>query len=76
MMGCSAVLYMYDGEYEGECERPDGHKPPHWDGLSTWRTDEDGGTDYEAIDLDEDRQAVERLTESRQSTPPTSSTDT
>jgi hypothetical protein len=51
---CPAFLNMYDGEYEGECELVEGHAGAHWDGLTTWRTDDDGWTDYATIDLAED----------------------
>lgn len=59
---CGASLYMYEGEYEGECERPKGHDGPHWDGLTSWRTTEEPGqeptgwdVDHDTIDADEDR---------------------
>lgn len=45
-MCCDARLYMWDGEYEGECELPDNHDADvpegeriHYDGLSSWRGD-------------------------------------
>ena len=40
------MLVMYDGEYEGECERPLGHEGDHCDGLS-WYDDEAELTDEE-----------------------------
>lgn len=48
---------MYEGEYEGECERPAEHDAPHWDGMTSWRTDKDGDTDWDTIDLPDDRRA-------------------
>jgi hypothetical protein len=45
---------MWDGEYEGDCELAEGHPGAHFDGMTTWRTDEYGSTDYYTIDLDED----------------------
>lgn len=53
-MSCPAILLMYDGEYEGDCELPAGHQPPHWDGLSTWRDYDFGGTDHDTVNLPED----------------------
>lgn len=56
--GCRATLYMWEGEYDGECELPeDGHEV-HWDGLTTWRTDEDGYPDFDTLDMPEDRKKV------------------
>lgn len=52
---CPAMLFMYDGEYEGDCELPAGHDGAHWDGLSTWRSDEDGYADHDTVDLEEDQ---------------------
>lgn len=50
---CDAMLSMWDGEYEGDCELLAGHEMPHWDGMTSWREDEHGWSDQ--IDLDEDR---------------------
>jgi hypothetical protein len=43
---CGYMLVMYDGEYEGECERPLGHEGDHCDGLS-WYDDDAELTDEE-----------------------------
>ena len=49
------VLWMFDGEYEGDCALPEGHDGAHCDDIgTTWRTDEDGSTDYDTIDLPAD----------------------
>jgi hypothetical protein len=58
MTDCAAMLFMYEGEYEGECELPAGHDGPHWDGTSTWRSDADGFADYDTVDIDEDFEAI------------------
>lgn len=36
---CGKFVYWWDGEYEGECELPEGHDGPHFDGLS-WYDDD------------------------------------
>lgn len=37
---CGQWVFWYDGEYEGQCERPPGHDPAfHYDGMS-WFDDE------------------------------------
>ena len=41
---CSRFVYWWDGEYEGNCERPEGHDGDHWDGVS-WFNDELEPTD-------------------------------
>lgn len=52
MSACGAVLYMYDGEYEGECELPEEHGGAHWDGVLTWRTDAGGEVVWDSIGAD------------------------
>lgn len=37
---CGHTVIWWDGEYEGECDRPKGHEGAHSDGLSHW--DDDG----------------------------------
>lgn len=37
---CGKTVYWWNGEYEGECERPKGHDGDHFDGLSWY--DDDG----------------------------------
>ena len=46
---CGAVLRLWDSEYEGECEKPPDHEPPHFDGMTSWSDDEDGSTDYDTV---------------------------
>ena len=36
---CDEFIYWWDGEYEGNCERPLGHSGDHYDGVS-WYDDE------------------------------------
>lgn len=36
---CNRFVSWWDGEYEGNCELPEGHEGPHWDGMS-WFDDE------------------------------------
>lgn len=36
---CGRSVYWWEGEYEGECKLPEGHKGDHFDGLS-WYDDE------------------------------------
>lgn len=36
---CAQFVSWWDGEYEGECELPEGHRGPHFDGLS-WYDDD------------------------------------
>jgi hypothetical protein len=36
---CNAHVYWWDGEYEGNCELPEGHDGPHYDGNS-WYNDQ------------------------------------
>lgn len=31
---CGEFVFWYDGEYEGQCELPDGHSGHHFDGVS------------------------------------------
>lgn len=42
---CGFHFYWWDGEYEGECELPEGHDGDHWDGLS-WASDDGECVDY------------------------------
>lgn len=44
---CGKYLCKWDGEYEGQCGLPKGHRWPHFDGL-TWFDDE--GLDAEVPD--------------------------
>lgn len=46
---CRAYLFMYDGEYEGNCELVADHPMPHNDGVSTWETDEGGDVKWETV---------------------------
>lgn len=39
MKRCARFVSWWDGEYEGECELPEGHGGPHFDGLS-WYDDD------------------------------------
>lgn len=41
---CGKAVYWWDGEYEGECELPEGHEGDHFDGLS-WFNDDGEDTD-------------------------------
>jgi|GEM_PF-4501044 hypothetical protein len=34
MTECRECVYWWDGEYEGNCELPEGHEGHHFDGLS------------------------------------------
>ncbi len=37
---CGASVYWWDGEYDGNCELPKGHKTPfHYDGVSYYDDD-------------------------------------
>lgn len=36
---CGAFVSWWEGEYEGNCELPEGHDGPHFDGLS-WYDDD------------------------------------
>lgn len=38
---CNYFVSWWDGEYEGNCELEEGHKGPHWDGLSWYNDDWD-----------------------------------
>jgi hypothetical protein len=38
---CGYVLSWWDGEYEGECIRPEDHTGDHFDGMS-WCDEETG----------------------------------
>lgn len=60
MAACGRMLYMYEGEYEGECVLPEGHdadrpvtERQHYDAVSTWRTDADGYADHDTVDEDD-----------------------
>jgi hypothetical protein len=46
---CGKRVYWWDGEYEGECELPEGHEGDHYDGLS-WFNDDGENTDYDHDD--------------------------
>lgn len=41
---CGALLWKWDGEYEGYCELTVGHEGDHFDGVSWF--DDDEFTDY------------------------------
>lgn len=41
---CGVTVYWWDGEYEGECELPEGHDGPHFDGMS-WYDDDNQEVD-------------------------------
>jgi len=43
---CGKFVSWWDGEYEGECELPEGHDGDHNDGLS-WYDDDGRNTDDE-----------------------------
>jgi hypothetical protein len=43
---CGKHVYWWDGEYEGDCELPEGHEGDHWDGRS-WYDDDGNMTGYE-----------------------------
>lgn len=47
MITCGKLLYLWDGEYEGECELPVDHEGLHFDGLSWF---DDNGEVVEASD--------------------------
>jgi hypothetical protein len=51
---CGHFVYWWDGEYEGNCERPVGHPGDHYDGMSWWNDDGDS-TDHVNHDREEDR---------------------
>ena len=36
---CWERVYWYDGEYDDNCELPDGHEGHHFDGLSCFTAD-------------------------------------
>jgi hypothetical protein len=36
---CGAPVYWWDGEYDNNCQLPDGHDGPHFDGLSWFNDD-------------------------------------
>ena len=48
-MTCGRLVIWYDGEYEGECERPDEHEGDHYDGLH-WYNDDSECTDADHED--------------------------
>lgn len=31
---CDRFVYWWEGEYEGNCELPEGHDGPHYDGMN------------------------------------------
>lgn len=41
---CHYPVYWWDGEYEGNCELPEGHTGDHYDGLSWYNDDEEDKT--------------------------------
>lgn len=43
-MTCGKFVSWWNGEYEGECELPEGHAGDHFDGLS-WFNDDGENTD-------------------------------
>lgn len=51
---CNAHVYWWKGEYDMNCERPEGHEGAHYDGLS-WFNDEN----EEVIPDPRDVQAVQ-----------------
>jgi hypothetical protein len=36
---CNYFVSWWDGEYEGNCELPENHEGPHYDGLSWYNDD-------------------------------------
>ena len=42
---CGRFISWWDGEYEGNCELPEGHDGDHYDGLS-WFNNDNENTDY------------------------------
>jgi len=56
---CAEFVSWWDGEYEGECELPEGHDGDHYDGLS-WYDDDGRCTD------DEHRLCARRCASDRQ----------
>ena len=42
---CGKHVYWWNGEYEGDCELPEGHDGDHWDGRS-WYDDDGNMTDH------------------------------
>ena len=42
---CGRFVYWWDGEYEGDCERAEGHDGDHFDGMS-WYDDDMETRDY------------------------------
>jgi hypothetical protein len=45
---CGKAVSWWDGEYEGECELPEGHEGDHFDGIS-WFNDDGEDTTNEHI---------------------------
>jgi hypothetical protein len=41
---CGQLVCWWNGEYEDNCELPEGHDGDHWDGLS-WFNDDNECTD-------------------------------
>lgn len=49
MSVCGKAVFWWDGEYEGECELPEGHEGDHFDGLS-WFNDDGHEVDPPVLD--------------------------
>jgi hypothetical protein len=45
---CGKLVIWWDGEYEGECELPEGRAGDHFDGLS-WFNDDLENTDLDHV---------------------------
>lgn len=43
---CEQPVSWWDGEYEGNCELPEGHEGDHYDGMS-WYNDDHDNTDLD-----------------------------
>jgi|SRR5689334_24041827 len=46
---CNLFVYWWDGEYEGNCELPKDHPPPHFDGMSYFNDDLEDVTHEEEL---------------------------
>jgi hypothetical protein len=61
---CRKIVFWWDGEYEGECELPDKHDGPHYDGLS-WFDDNGNEVDEPADPLVHCQRCPEAMPPSR-----------
>lgn len=39
---CFVNIYLWNGEYDGNCILPEGHDGYHWDEVSHWSTNNNG----------------------------------